>query len=308
MKVIFVRHGESTANIGLPSNNHAQIALTSRGHRQAEELAKSWSDYPTRILLSPFLRTQLTAAPTITRFQGVPVEVLPMEEFTYLEPDKWKGSTALERRPSVDAYWKANDPELCVGPGAESFSMLLARARLVLDRLEAFSGLAYAFTHGQFMLALKVMLRHSWAGPKELMSRFYEERSFGNTEKFSVELLDGFWQPIREVPKAHPDHIIKMAATIGPGKTTTLEDFLRKFQERRGPQNPFVVLGPGSEGPSVKMEPIPREKGWDLNPKGWDFNPQPTSALFCEHANESPRGYCSCPPDCYCRFNSCRRR
>jgi hypothetical protein len=35
---------------------------------------------------SPHLRTQQTTAPTIERFPDVPVEVWPIEEFTYLQP------------------------------------------------------------------------------------------------------------------------------------------------------------------------------------------------------------------------------
>src|SRR3546814_5730649 len=47
-----------------------------------------------------FRSTRQTAAPTIARFPGVPVEVWPIEEFTYLQPARWNGtraSTALIR-------------------------------------------------------------------------------------------------------------------------------------------------------------------------------------------------------------------
>ena len=38
---------------------------------------------------------QQTAAPTIARFPGVPVEVWPIEEFTYLQPARWNGTLSL---------------------------------------------------------------------------------------------------------------------------------------------------------------------------------------------------------------------
>lgn len=201
MNVIFARHGESTANIGLPSDNHATIALTERGHQQAQALSKSWTSPPTRIFVSPFLRTQLTAAPTLARFPGVPVEVLPMEEFTYLQPGKWVGSTPEDRKPSAEAYWSTKDPEFCDGPGAESFSRFLGRIRIVLDRLEMLEGNHLAFTHGKFMMGLRGVIRSPSATPKEMMDLLFGGQPFANTEQFEIELKGGIWKEVSAQPR-----------------------------------------------------------------------------------------------------------
>ena len=74
MRAIFIRHGESTANTGLTSADVASIALTARGEGQAGQLAREWTEAPSLIVTSPFQRTRQTAAPTIARFPGVPVE------------------------------------------------------------------------------------------------------------------------------------------------------------------------------------------------------------------------------------------
>ena len=51
-------------------------------------VATDWGETPSLIVTSLFLRTQQTAAPTIERFPDVPVEVWPIEEFTYLQPSR----------------------------------------------------------------------------------------------------------------------------------------------------------------------------------------------------------------------------
>jgi len=57
---IFIRHGQSTGNVGLPSDALASIALTELGQQQAREVAADWAGTPTRIVTSPCLRTRQT--------------------------------------------------------------------------------------------------------------------------------------------------------------------------------------------------------------------------------------------------------
>jgi broad specificity phosphatase PhoE len=67
MRAIFIRHGQSTGNAGIPCHDLALLKLTELGWQQAREVAASWTEIPSRIVTSPFLRTQQTAAPTIER-------------------------------------------------------------------------------------------------------------------------------------------------------------------------------------------------------------------------------------------------
>ena len=102
MRVIFIRHGESTGNAGVPCHDLGAIELTELGQEQAREVAASWIEAPALIVTSPYTRTQQTAAPTIARFPGVPVEVWPIEEFTYLQPARWNGTRSAERMPHLE--------------------------------------------------------------------------------------------------------------------------------------------------------------------------------------------------------------
>lgn len=171
MKVIFVRHGESTGNAGVPSFDLSKLELTATGHAQAEQTAVLWHEAPALIALSPYLRTHLTAHPTIARFPKVPIEVLPMEEFTYLEPSRWNGTSRKDRLPYIEAYWKTADPGYQDGPGAESFATLLNRVSQTLARLEQLpaEALVYAFSHGQFMQAVRVaLLFPAWTASQKM--------------------------------------------------------------------------------------------------------------------------------------------
>jgi probable phosphoglycerate mutase len=137
VRTIFVRHGQSTANVGIFTPSFADVQLTEVGIQQAGRLAATWQAAPSLIAVSPYLRAQQTAAPTIARFPDVPVETWPIYEFTLWDPAFWD-YTDPELYPEIRArYWSEADPNYRHGEGAESFSMFMERARSTLRRLEA---------------------------------------------------------------------------------------------------------------------------------------------------------------------------
>ena len=54
MRAIFIRHGESTGNAGIPCHDLATIELTERGQEQAHHVAASWTEAPALIVTSPY--------------------------------------------------------------------------------------------------------------------------------------------------------------------------------------------------------------------------------------------------------------
>src|SRR3546814_12324646 len=70
MRAIFIRHGQSTGNAGVPCDDLGAIELTELGQEQAREVAASWTQAPALIVTSPYTRPRQTAAPTIARFPG----------------------------------------------------------------------------------------------------------------------------------------------------------------------------------------------------------------------------------------------
>lgn len=199
MNAIFIRHGQSTANIGLPVESFAGIPLTDVGWQQARAVAETLTFTPDRIVVSPYLRTQQTATPTIERFPAVPVETWPIHEFTFWDPANVKNEREEELMRQIERYWHTADPHVQFGGGAESFAMFLGRAEAALSRLETESAGApiVLFTHGHFMQALRltVMYPEKSATEKMQMFRAFDEaRWVQNTEMIHAEFDGAGWK------------------------------------------------------------------------------------------------------------------
>lgn len=153
--VRLIRHGESAANAGEASLDHATIPLTTRGVEQVHLVARSFTHAPALIVASPFARAQATAMVTLAAFPATPLETWPIQEFTYLEPARCANTTVAQRRAWVEAYWSRSDPAFTVGPGAETFLDFIFRAQSFLDQLAEHPARDIAvFSHGQFINAV----------------------------------------------------------------------------------------------------------------------------------------------------------
>lgn len=192
-----MRHGQSTGNVGIPCHDLAEIELTKLGRHQAQELATSWTDAPSLIVTSPYRRTQQTAAATIARFPDVPVQVWPIEEFTYLEPSRWNGTRSVERMPYLERYWSELNPAYCDGPGAESFSTLLRRAEAALNRLSdlAAQSPVILFSHGQFIQAVRAIVAAPDTDDQSKMRGFWKGEApvISNAQCVSLYHSSGCW-------------------------------------------------------------------------------------------------------------------
>lgn len=195
------RHAESLSNAGAKTLEPAGIPLTEHGLAQAEALAETVERRPDVILTSPFRRAIDTARPIRRRFPHARDETWRIQEFTYLNPVACVGTSWMERKPMIDAYWARLDPDHVDGDGAESFNRLLMRARTFLRdvaRLEA--SLIIAVSHGQFMQAARLVAEHPDLSPQEAMRVFVERQAvpFLNCERLEFT-ADGKW--MRHLPR-----------------------------------------------------------------------------------------------------------
>ena len=153
--VRLIRHGESAANAGQATLNHATIPLTLKGFEQAQLVALSFNHAPALIVASPFTRAHSTAMATAAVFPHIPFETWPIQEFTYLEPTRCTSTTVADRREWVEAYWAKADPGFTDGDGAESFLDFIARAQSFLECLaEHPAQEIVGYSHGQFINAI----------------------------------------------------------------------------------------------------------------------------------------------------------
>ncbi len=151
-EIWWVRHGESVGNAGERTRDPGSYSLTPRGFAQAEAFAAHLARPPSLIIVSPYVRAQKTAEPTIQRFPGVPVEEWAIQEITFLAPARCIDTTQVERRSLARDYWVKFDPDSTDGEGAESFAQTVERARTALaalrTRRESF---ILIFSHAVFM-------------------------------------------------------------------------------------------------------------------------------------------------------------
>lgn len=168
--IFLIRHGESEANVGLPTCLPECGGLTQRGQAQAEDIAHFLRGYPLDLIItSPYWRAIQTAEPTSFAFHNIPErlpveEVQSVQEFTYLAPKRWACSTTQERLPAVVEYWQMAQPDYVDGPGAESFSAFIERVRTFWGQMREvereYENIA-VFSHEQFINAVLWLKDHN---------------------------------------------------------------------------------------------------------------------------------------------------
>jgi broad specificity phosphatase PhoE len=157
--VWLIRHGESEANAGLPTFEPANIKLTERGHQEAKQVALYFTQQPSLIVTSPYIRTKQTAQPTIERFSSTPQIEWLVQEFNYLASEHRVNTTLEQRRPMAETYWKQCDPFYRDGTDGESFAEMMKRVQILREKITLLEDQFVAvFTHGLFMKAFLWML------------------------------------------------------------------------------------------------------------------------------------------------------
>jgi probable phosphoglycerate mutase len=195
-RIILVRHGESVANAGGKTADPDTNPLTEVGHAQAKAFADRLDCRPTLLVISPFLRAQQSAEPLRQRFPEVPVEEWPIQEFTFLNPSRHSNTCEADREPYAATFWQRQDPAYVDGPGAESFTSFLDRAREAIHRLvnRKQGGCIVIYTHGFFMQAFRLVLLFPKATDGELLAnflRFHLVNFIQNTDSLEFEVRDG---------------------------------------------------------------------------------------------------------------------
>lgn len=136
MRIIFIRHAESEANVGAVSQPNQTISLTARGHQQARALLADIPWEPRAVFVSEYIRTHQTAAPVLARFNLQKTVMAPLNEFNLFGYDVVKGLTGQQRLPLTRRYWRACDPHAVHGEEGQSFNAFCQQVRRVMTLLE----------------------------------------------------------------------------------------------------------------------------------------------------------------------------
>lgn len=168
-----IRHGQSTANAGMRATGQNRTPLTALGRRQASKVAELVNRPPDLLIVSPFERALASAQPIRDRWPRTPCETWPIQELTYLSPERCRGTTAEARRPWIETYWDLCDPGYRDGPDAESFESFMSRLLDFQRRLLSYQDdFTVVVGHGQFFRAYLMGLQESFVASREWMKRY----------------------------------------------------------------------------------------------------------------------------------------
>lgn len=175
--IYIIRHAESKSNAGLRISSPQDNPITIKGQQQAQLLAlkiKKLGIEPDIIVCSPYIRTYMTAKPTINNFPYCQIETWEeIHEFNYLNSTRCANTTQEERKPFVEKYWKDLNPEYNDGGNAESFCDFINRITATIDKINTYQDKTIIlFSHGQFMAMLNIYIANSNATVPELMAKF----------------------------------------------------------------------------------------------------------------------------------------
>ncbi len=189
-EILWIRHGQSIGNAGMPTENRSSFPLSPLGVEQAKTMAEKIPMTPDLIVSSPFRRAWETAAPTSARFPKVPMEIWPeVHEFTYLSPATCIGTTADDRRPRVKEYWARLDPDYLDGGDAETFRDVMGRAALALEHIASrWEQHIIIFSHEQFIKCVQLALRAPDMSVEEKMRSFTSMPPIRNCEIVPLHL------------------------------------------------------------------------------------------------------------------------
>lgn len=133
--MIFIRHGQSQANLECIFTGHSNVPLTDLGLRQAENTARFLEQYPIeKIYSSDLLRSMQTAEPTAKLF-GLPI--IPDRELREIFAGEWEGKrfdALLEEYGERYAAW-IHDCGRAHPNGGESVKELGERILRETDRI-----------------------------------------------------------------------------------------------------------------------------------------------------------------------------
>lgn len=145
--LIFVRHGETSLNVGGLFRGRADPPLTARGEQQVLALGRAFAGTKLGAICSSPRRRAIATAAAISAACGREISVTSaLDDFDY---GLWSGKTKAEvaaRWPEAFAQWK-DDPSRVSFPGGEA-------VRDVVRRLERFLELARVEHRGETVVAV----------------------------------------------------------------------------------------------------------------------------------------------------------
>ncbi|MGO2659475.1 histidine phosphatase family protein [Mycetocola reblochoni] len=153
MRLIFVRHGQTPANVlGSLDTDAPGPGLTDLGHEQALAVVDELGGYDIdRLVVSTLQRTHLTAAPFVEASGLAPVERPGIREIAAGSWEKRNDAASVQGYMDAVFGWVGGALERRI-PGAESGHEVFSRVNAVVDEFSGDETVAM-FSHGALIRA-----------------------------------------------------------------------------------------------------------------------------------------------------------
>lgn len=150
-RVLFIRHGETRANVGSYFSGQSNSPLTERGEEQACHAAEALVAFrPDRIFASPLLRCQKIANMAGERLGIEPVTVDLVGEMDFGEMEGKHLSRLADY--GIKFPWPRDEEGHSVPcPGGETFEHAYGRGARILEQIRKGEGRTACVTHGGIM-------------------------------------------------------------------------------------------------------------------------------------------------------------
>lgn len=155
-RIYVVRHAQSEVDAAEEAVLDQSSPLTPLGVEQALALVALLPADSPQILTSPYRQAGETAQPYLQRLGREPTPYWHGGEFGLLDADVASKVSFSDRHALVARYWETAYPDLCMGPGAESFWRFEKRVAAFRDFMEfpIFPSGTVMFGHQMWMALL----------------------------------------------------------------------------------------------------------------------------------------------------------
>ncbi|MBI4302262.1 MAG: histidine phosphatase family protein [Chloroflexi bacterium] len=137
MRLILVRHGETSWNQERRIQGHSDVELNTLGEKQGESLGQVLKNQPITAIYSSPLQRALKTAQSIACYHHLPVNTDP--NLMEIDHGELEGLTTEEMRsryPDFLKRWTADSAEATI-PGGEPLTQLQSRAWEAIQRIRA---------------------------------------------------------------------------------------------------------------------------------------------------------------------------
>jgi broad specificity phosphatase PhoE len=154
-RLILIRHGETDWNVEGRWQGHADVPLNPRGHRQAEEIARTLSGTRLDALYTSDLERTLQTAAPLARNQQLQIKIDP--RLREIDQGEWQGLlvSEIQIRYAKEFRQRRENPLEVAPPGGETALQVRERVlAAVQDILDAHPGQTVALISHGFALAV----------------------------------------------------------------------------------------------------------------------------------------------------------